>query len=198
MEAYSSALHALALKLIRLLALALDLPASFFEAPGFFDAPMLFLRLLRYAPERSVPEAGVFGAGAHSDYGMLTLLATDENAGLQIQPRGAASASDAWIDVPVRSHSLIVNLGDMLERWSNGRFLSTRHRVVSVSGRERFSMPFFFEPNFRCSVECLPTCTSPSNPPRFPPITAGEYLLSRYAATHEAYGGGPAQITPPA
>ena len=196
MEAYQAGLHALALRLVRLLALALDLPASHFEAPGFFDRPMMFLRLLQYAPELSQPEEGVFGAGAHSDYGMLTLLATDENDGLQIQPRAfplSASASDAgWMDVPARPGSLIVNLGDMLERWSNGRFLSTRHRVVSKTGRERFSIPFFFEPNFDCQVECLPTCTSPANPPRYAATTAGEYLLGRYAATHEAYGG-PAQ-----
>ncbi len=72
---------------------------------------------------------------------------------------------------------------------SNGRFLSTRHRVLNKKGVERFSMPFFFEPNFHCRVACLPTCCSPQNPAKYAPVEAGEYLLSRYAATHEAYGG---------
>jgi isopenicillin N synthase-like dioxygenase len=74
---------------------------------------------------------------------MLTLLATDASPGLQIQPR-AGGADGAWFDVPPRHGAFIVNLGDLLERWTNGAFLSTRHRVISTSGRERFSMPFFF------------------------------------------------------
>ncbi len=134
---------ALRLLQARLLALALALPPGFFDEPGRFDAPQIFLRLLRYAPECSEPAAGVFGAGAHTDYGMLTLLATDASPGLQIQPR-ADGADGAWFDVPPRHGAFIVNLGDLLERWTNGAFLSTRHRVITTSGRERFSMPFFF------------------------------------------------------
>jgi len=210
MEEYSAACRALGVRLVRfpetrlscdlmvsstsqnrLLALALDLPASHFEQPGVFDAPQLFLRLLRYAPEVSVPERGIYGAGAHTDYGMVTMLATDENDGLQIQPRTAGLADVGWIDVPARRGALIVNLGDLLERWTNGRFLSTRHRVLNKNGLERFSMPFFWEPNFTCICEVLPSCCCPENPPKFPPVKAGDYLLGRYGETHAAYGGEP-------
>jgi isopenicillin N synthase-like dioxygenase len=153
MQAYFDACAALGMRLTRLLGDALGTPAGFFDEPGRFDAPQLFLRLLRYAPEASAPGEGVFGAGAHTDYGMITLLATDEHAGLQIQPRaGADDANDAaddgagaWYDVAPRRGAFIVNLGDMLERWTNGAFRSTRHRVVTrPHGQQRFSIPFFF------------------------------------------------------
>ena len=138
----------------RLLALALGLPDGFVDEPGRFDAPQLFLRLLRYAPEPSAPHAGVFAAGAHTDYGMLTLLATDAQPGLQIQPRlGAVEDPDApWVDVPPRHGAFIVNLGDLLERWTNGRVRSTRHRVVNTTGKERLSMPFFFGARRACGA----------------------------------------------
>ena len=143
MERYSAACRALGMRLTRLLALALGLEPGFFDAPGRFDAPQFFLRLLRYSAEASAPTAGVFGAGAHTDYGMLTLLATDDCPGLQIQPR-VGGVDGPWRDVAPRKGAFIVNLGDMLERWTNGVFLSTRHRVVNVAGRQRLSMPFFF------------------------------------------------------
>ncbi len=166
MTSYADACRTLCTRLTRLLALALDLPADFFDAPGallsraaqlkriltsrtgFFDRPQVFLRLLRYSSERSDPSRGIFAAGAHSDYGMLTLLAIEDGApGLQIQPRSDCSAADAdapWVDVPPLPGAFVVNLGDMLERWTNGRFVSTRHRVVNTSGARRHSMPFFF------------------------------------------------------
>ncbi len=153
MQAYFDACAALGMRLTRLLGAALGTPEGFFDEPGRFDAPQLFLRLLRYAPEASAPAEGVFGAGAHTDYGMLTLLATDAQPGLQIQPRAGGGADHAcadddggeWFDVAPRRGAFIVNLGDMLERWTNGAFRSTRHRVVTKAhGQERFSIPFFF------------------------------------------------------
>ena len=195
MERYMQLGVSLARQVVRLLALALDLPGDYFDAPGMFDKPQVFLRPLRYSSERSDPAKGVYGAGAHSDYGMITLLATDGTPGLQIQPRAGrgddgdgSSAEDApWIDAPSIPDALIVNLGDMCERWSNGWFVSTRHRVVNVTGKQRLSLPLFYEPNFDCVVECLPTCRDEATAARYPPVTAGEYLLGRYAATHDAY-----------
>lgn len=175
------------------MALSLGLEAEHFAEA--FAQPQYFLRPLRYSAERSQPEEGLFGAGAHSDYGMLTLLATDGNAGLQIYPRGSAPSGGAaeaeeesrWVAVPPRPGAFIVNVGDMAELWTNGLFRSTRHRVVTTAGVERLSIPFFFEPAFDCRVHCLPTCCGEGNPARYAPVTAGEYLLGRYAQTHDAF-----------
>lgn len=106
--AYFEAARALGFRLLRLLALALGLPAEHFHPS--FARPMLFLRPLRYAPVASRPDAGLLGAGAHTDYGMLTLLATDGVPGLQIRQEGG------WLGVPPLEGALIVNLGDLLER----------------------------------------------------------------------------------
>lgn len=142
---------------------------------------MAALRLLRYGPVESDTTKGVFGAGAHTDYGLITLLSTDENAGLQIFYQGE------WIDVPPRSDAFIVNIGDMGERWTNGVFQSTRHRVINKNGKERYSVPFFYEPNFPCKVECFPSCVSESNPAKYAPTSSGEHLVEMYRQTHAAF-----------
>ncbi|GIL87645.1 hypothetical protein Vretimale_14674 [Volvox reticuliferus] len=186
-----------------------------------FDRPMVTLRPLHYSGEVSDPGAGVFGAGAHTDYGMLTILATDDTPGLQIWTgpdvasrsasnisnansgggswgeregagageEGAATAGGRWRDVEPIAGAFIINLGDMLERWTNGRYRSTLHRVINTSGRERYSIAFFFEPNFDAEVAVLPVCCGPDDPPRYPPTTAGQHLLDKYAATHAGYHG---------
>ncbi|KAI8476259.1 MAG: hypothetical protein J3K34DRAFT_272372 [Monoraphidium minutum] len=188
-DAYFSAASALGFRLLRLLAASLGLPPGRFDAD--FDPPMAFLRPLRYSAEASRPGEGVFGAGAHTDYGMLTILATDGQPGLQVHLDGA------WVDVPPAPGCFVCNLGDMLERWTNGLYRSTLHRVVSVAGRERYSIPFFFEPNFSAVVECLPCCVTPGRPPAYAPTTAGRHLLDKYAATHAGYhqgGGGGGEV----
>ena len=158
---------------------------------------MAALRLLHYAPQKSDVENGVFGAGAHTDYGMqqvhqyacrwiydvvivglLTLLSTDDNPGLEIFYEGH------WHSVPVRKDAFVVNIGDMTERWTNGLFRSTRHRVVNKSGTERFSAPFFYEPNFDCLVKVFQSCVSEDHPSRYPPTTSGQHLLDKYRKTH--------------
>uniref|UniRef100_A0A7R9YQ36 Fe2OG dioxygenase domain-containing protein n=1 Tax=Chlamydomonas euryale TaxID=1486919 RepID=A0A7R9YQ36_9CHLO len=178
---YFNALWALGTKLLRLVALALDLPPDHFDP--HFQQPIVSLRPLHYSGTKSAPGDGVFGAGAHTDYGMLTILKTDEVPGLQIHTSGA------WRDVPPMPGAFIINLGDMLERWTNGMFHSTLHRVVNTTGQERYSIAFFFEPNFEAIVECLPQCCGPDRPPKYPPTTAGQHLLDKYAATHAGYSG---------
>jgi isopenicillin N synthase-like dioxygenase len=178
---YFEAVTALGRRLIRLLALSLELEENHFDQ--YFDNPVQLLRLLHYSEEVSDPSSGLFGAGAHSDYGMLTILATDTLPALQLWKYD----TEEWITLkPLEEIGMgfIVNLGDMLERWTNCTYRSTRHRVVNLTGKERFSMPFFFEPNFDTIVECIPTCCSPENPPKFGPVKSGEYLMDKYKQTY--------------
>ncbi|XP_019190395.1 PREDICTED: 2-oxoglutarate-Fe(II) type oxidoreductase-like isoform X1 [Ipomoea nil] len=166
----------------RIIALALDLDVDFFEQPEYLGKPIAILRLLHYEGKYSDPTKGIFGAGAHSDYGLITLLALDDKYGLQICKDKDANPQ-VWEYVPPLKGAFVVNLGDMLERWSNLKFRSTLHRVL-VNGQERYSIPFFVEPSHDCIVECFPTCQSKDNPPKFPPIKCEKYLLQRYKDTH--------------
>jgi isopenicillin N synthase-like dioxygenase len=144
----------------------------------FFKDPTTMIRLLHYSIEPSVPKDGIFACGAHSDYGMITLLLTDDNPGLQVK------LINEWIDVPPKQGAFVVNIGDMFERWTNGKFCSTIHRVIQPpNGKERYSVPFFFEPDFDALVECLDVCRG-KDEPKYPPITAGQHLLNMYNKTH--------------
>ncbi|KAH9800980.1 Fe2OG dioxygenase domain-containing protein [Citrus sinensis] len=147
----------------RIIALALDLDADFFDKPEMLGQAIATLRLLHYEGQISDPSKGMYGAGAHSDYGLITLLATDEVAGLQIC-KDRDAKPQLWEDVaPMKG--------------------STLHRVLGT-GRERYSIAFFVEPSHDCLVECLPTCKSDKNPPKFPPIKCETYLSQRYKDTH--------------
>lgn len=184
MESYHKKLLSVGKKLISLIAQALDLDADFFEKVGALDDPMPFLRLLHYPGDLEFCGEETYGASAHSDYGMVTLLATNGVPGLQVcrekfkQPR-------IWEDVPHIDGAFIVNIGDMMERWTNCLFRSTVHRVMPT-GQERYSLAFFLDPNENCLVECLKSCCSDSSPPRFPPIRSGAYLENRLSLTYSS------------
>ena len=172
---------ACAVRLQRILALALDVPRDYFvERHG---GENVTLRLLHYPPvDHDRVAAAQMGAGAHTDYGMLTLLLQDDVGGLQVQ-----SAEGLWLDVPPRPGAIVINAGDLLERWSNGRYRSTRHRVLpQPRGRERYSIALFVDPDSDVVVDALPSCTSAGQPPRWPPITAGAHLQEKIEATHLA------------
>jgi isopenicillin N synthase-like dioxygenase len=94
--------------------------------------------------------------------------------------------SGEWIDVPYVPDSYAVNSGDMMTRWTNGRFKSTPHRAVPPVGRHRYAIPFFLGPHIDTVIACLPTCQSASNPPRFPPISYDAYLHWWYDANYNA------------
>jgi len=166
-ESYLEKMSEVGKKVVRLLALALELPGDYFDAS--FSAPMTTVRLLHYSNQLSKPERGIFAAGEHSDFGMITLLLTDGEPGLQVKIQGQ------WVGVSAPRECFICNLGDMLERWSNLTFHSTKHRVVNTTGRTRYSIPLFFEPNFDTIVTPVPTCGEP----KFKPIKSGDYLLQR-------------------
>lgn len=151
--------------LLSLIALALNLDEKYFETVGVLDKPMTFLRIIRYPGDFSDCSEEILGASAHSDYGIITLLATDGVPGLQVcrdkdqQPR-------VWEDVLHVEGALIINIGDMTERWTNCLFRSAPHRVVST-GQERYSAAFFFDPPEDFLVECLDSCCSESNAPSY-------------------------------
>lgn len=180
MEKYHAVMCELGFRVAQLFAEAAGAKGQF-DGPGMFDKPMAALRLLHYAPEKSDVDKGVFGAGAHTDYGLITLLSTDSTGGLQICHEGE------WIDVPPREDAFVVNIGDMAERFTNGAFKSTLHRVVNQSGKERYSVPFFYEPNFTCQVECFPSCVTEANPPKYKPTTSGQHLVDMYKQTHASF-----------
>ncbi|KAJ6824713.1 2-oxoglutarate-Fe(II) type oxidoreductase [Iris pallida] len=194
METYYGKVLAVGIRLISLIALALNLDSQFFERIGALYPPMAFLRLLHYPGELIGSDNGNNAASAHSDYGMVTLLATDGVPGLQIC-REKDTQPLLWEDVHHVDGAFIVNVGDMLERWTNCLFRSTLHRVLAV-GQERYSVinnihfspsyfvAFFLDPNSDCLVECLESCCSEKSPARFPPIRSGDYLQERLRVTY--------------
>lgn len=157
----------------------------------YFDSPSAILRLLHYLPQMpSSIEDGRMGAGAHTDWDFLTILATEAAAddvdsctdrsaerGLQIQQSGE------WFDVPVVPGAFIVNIADMLARWTNDTYHSTVHRVIIQSNSDRYSIPFFFGPNSNTIVKVLASCQSIDRPIRYEPVCSGEYLQERYRQT---------------
>ncbi|TVU44122.1 hypothetical protein EJB05_03555 [Eragrostis curvula] len=123
------------------------------------------------------------GANAHTDYGMLTLLSTDGTPGLQIC-RDKDARPQIWEDVHHIPGALVVNIGDLLERWTNNVYRSTLHRVLMV-GKERYSVAFFVWPSPDTMVTCIESCCSEANPPRYPPIRSDEYLEQRLTSTYK-------------
>ncbi|CAO2841874.1 unnamed protein product [Amaranthus hypochondriacus] len=182
MEKYHKQALEVARKISRIIALALDLNADYFDKPEILGNPIAILRPLHYGGQISDSSNGIYGAGPHTDFGLITLLVTDDVAGLQIC-KDKDAKPQVWKDVLPVKGAFIVNIGDMLERWSNCVFKSTLHRVIG-NAQHRYSIAFFLEPSLECLVECLPTCQSETNPPKFPPVRCGEYLSQRYKDTH--------------
>ena len=141
---------------------------------------MATLRLLHYPASPSAAAAPT-GAGAHTDYGNLTLLATDDVGGLEVRTRAGQ-----WIEAPVVPGAFVVNIGDCLMRWANDVYVSTPHRVVNRSVRERYSIAFFFDPNPDAIVETIPSCVQEGEVTRYPTILAADYLKMRLAASKPA------------
>jgi isopenicillin N synthase-like dioxygenase len=166
---YMRTLEALCRRLVPLYALALGLPADFFDA--CFAEPHMTLRMSRY-PIIDGEDESVASLVPHTDSGFMTLLPPNRVPGLSI-----LLPSGRWIDAPGIDGAYIVNGGDILHRWTNERFLSTPHRVRNVSGQVRYAIPFFCDPDHDTVIECLPTCRSADNPEKYPPIRFGDYAL---------------------
>ena len=178
-QAYFDAVLAVGQRLHRAFSLDLGLPEHFFDDK--LNRPQAALRLLHY-PVRFGADApaGQAGAGAHTDYGNVTLLATDGVAGLQVRRRDGT-----WIDAPALPGAFICNIGDCLMRWSNDVYVSTPHRVQAPT-QERYSIAFFLDPNPDALVSAIASCVPAGQAPRYRAVTAGDYLQQRFAATYAA------------
>jgi isopenicillin N synthase-like dioxygenase len=178
-RAYIAAMQALALRLMQLMALSLDLPEDYFDHTH--QNPMLTLRLLRYPPHPVGADALTFGAGEHTDWGAITVLAQDHPGGLEVK-----LPSGEWVAATPVQGALVVNLGDMIPRWTNGVYRSNPHRVRNVhsAGAPRHSIPFFYTPDYEAQVSPVATCVPAGENPRFAPCTVGEHLQAMYQKTY--------------
>lgn len=177
-SAYYREMGALAATLMRIFALALQLPEHFFDDK--IDRHISRLRVRNYPAQSTPPAPGQIRAGAHSDYGSLTILAAeDKPGGLQV-----CNADGQWRDVPIVSDAFIVNIGDLMARWTNHRWVSTLHRVVNPpadagAAARRQSLVFFHNPNYDARIESLVR----DAPALYPPTTSGEHLRALFSAT---------------
>ncbi len=179
---YYAAMEDLAARIMRLFAAALHLPEAYFADK--IDYPVSALRALNYPEQRVAPEPGQQRAGAHSDYGSLTiLLPQDGSKGLQILRRDGS-----WQDVPPVPGAFVINIGDLMQLWTNDRWRSTVHRVVNPANPEearqrRQSFAFFHQPNWFAEISCLEACLAPGEAPRYEPVLSGPYLMGKFRST---------------
>jgi isopenicillin N synthase-like dioxygenase len=177
MVRYFKALGGVGERMLPVLARALDMPAGYFR-PFFANEAHVNLRFLHYPPQGTADDEQ-FGQGPHTDNSFVTMLARQDVPGLAVQ-----LPSGEWLAPPVIPGTLLVNLGNVMKRWSNDRFLSTPHGVLNDSGTDRYSIAFFYSPNPSAVIECLPGCTGPGDPPRYPPAVYRDLVLDFYNANY--------------
>lgn len=181
-SAYYRAMGDLAAQLMRIFARALDVPEDFFDDK--VDRHISRLRVRNYPEQAVPPKPGQLRAGAHSDYGSLTILKAEANpGGLQV-----FNKEGEWVDVPIIEGTYIVNLGELMARWTNDRWVSTLHRVANppadaALGSRRQSIIFFHNPNYDADITCIPSCSGDDNPPKYPPTTSGDHLRNQFVRT---------------
>ena len=167
--------------IFRAFAGALSLPESYFVERH--QTQDYTLRLLHYPSLSRLPKPGQLRAGAHSDYGSLTLLFQNNVGGLEV-----LNTKGNWIAAPAIPNTILINIGDLMERWSNNVFRSTKHRVrlpdLKQKQQNRHSIAFFCQPDAEVDIVCLPTCQSKTNPAKYPSVKSGDYLLNRLQATY--------------
>ncbi|EXJ82172.1 hypothetical protein A1O1_08241 [Capronia coronata CBS 617.96] len=170
---YHDALAKLAVHIMRILARGLSgVDANMFS--DFYKDPIAAVRLLHYPPHPPSADSSLVGAGAHTDFGALTLLLQDGHSGLQVLKK--TPEQDQWIDVPPQSHAYVVNIGDFLQTWTAGTYKSNVHRVINTSGTDRYSIPFFWDGNPDFVIRPLDGSLGKG-------FTVEEHLLSRYASS---------------
>ncbi|WP_353988370.1 isopenicillin N synthase family dioxygenase [Ruicaihuangia caeni] len=178
-EGYMREMRSLATRLMSIFALGLDLPADFFDDK--VDRSPSAQRAINYPEQSAPPKEGQLRAGAHTDYGTLTILRQElGRGGLQAYD----GKSEHWVDVAPVEGAYVINIGDLMARWTNDRWTSTLHRVVnpdagSTVSTRRQTMPFFFNANYSQLVECLPTCLGPDGTGKYEPVLAGPHLAGK-------------------
>ncbi len=180
-ERYYAVLERLCLQMLPIFARALDLPPAWFDDKVRDHTALLLFNW--YPPVAGSARPGQMRRGAHTDYGAFTVVAAEQIPGLQIRSNGA------WADVPMVPGGFVVNLGDLMARWTNDRWVSTLHRVVIPDGedraRDRVSVPFFFQPSYRALIETIPTTITPQRPARYEPVVSGEWIAAKSASMLE-------------
>ncbi|MDP3896106.1 MAG: 2-oxoglutarate and iron-dependent oxygenase domain-containing protein [Mesorhizobium sp.] len=181
-SAYYTALEDLAARIMRLFAVALKLPDHYFDS--FIDAPISALRALNYPEQTVAPRPGQLRAGAHTDYGSLTILLPQAGSkGLEI-----VAPDGNWTPVPPVPGAFVINIGDLMALWTNDRWVSTMHRVVNPAPEDggmarRQSLAFFHQPNWDAEIACLPQCLAPGETPKYQPVRSGPYLMGKFQST---------------
>lgn len=180
LTAYDAHMRRLGQHLMGCIALSLDLDENYFD--GGLDKPGSSVRVLHYSPRPPEAPENQIGAGAHTDWGAITILHQDDVGGLEVQgPDGN------WIKATPIQGTYVINLGDMIRRWTNDHYMSTVHRVMCAPpGKERYSIAAFYSPRDDYRVECVPTCIEAGEHPHYPPCTVGEHILEMVRKT---YGG---------
>ncbi|WP_343585390.1 2-oxoglutarate and iron-dependent oxygenase domain-containing protein [Herbaspirillum sp.] len=176
---YYDAMRALSHRLLSVIALSLQMPEDFFEP--VLKTPIATQRMLHYPPQPAWAQANQIGAGAHTDWGLVTILAQDETGGLEI-----CNADGEWVRATPIGGSFVVNIGDLLQRWSNDLYHSNPHRVLNGGSTPRYSLPFFQDGDQAATVSCLPSCCSPERPARYESCTIGGYLDMKVRETFGA------------
>ena len=175
--AYYEAILDLGRTLFRGFAAALDLPDDYFEP--MITKPMGQMRVIHYPPQADLDDERLWGIGEHTDYECFTVLGQDDAGGLQVK-----NAAGEWIEAPPIPGAFVVNIGDIMARWTNGIYQSTPHRVLNLSGGERYSLAFFYGSNYDTLVSCLETCRDEGHPAKYPPVVAGEWTTKNLISTY--------------
>jgi len=177
MVRYFETMVALGERTLPILDRALGMPAGSF-APFFAGEAHVNLRFLHYPPQE-LDDPEQFGQGPHTDNSFITFLAREDTPGLAVR-----LPSGEWLSPPLIEGTFLVNLGNIMKRWSNDRFLSTPHGVVNDSGRDRYSIAFFYSPSIDAHIEVLPTCVTPERPAQYPPALYGDLVKAFYSANY--------------
>ena len=177
MMAYFDALGAMCHRMLAPFAVALGLSGDFF-APFFADEAHAVVRFLHYPPQDKI-EDDTFGQAPHTDNSFMTALARTDVPGLAVR-----LPSGEWFAPPIIPGTFLINLGNIMRRWSNDRFLSTPHGVLNESGTDRYSIAYFYSPNPNTVIECVPTCVSTDNPARYPPAIYRDLVFEFYRANY--------------